>query len=73
MTEDRELLSLKTRLSPLLLRLSGVSGVGTAGRKLTVYLADDSEQLRNDVEGIIQREAPGVEVSTIVTGELRAQ
>ncbi len=73
MTDDRELLDLKTRLSPLLLRMKGVSGVGTAGRKLTVYLADDSEQLRKDVEGVIQREAPGVDVSTVVSGEFRAQ
>ena len=73
MTDDRELLELKTRLSPILLGIKGVSGVGAAGRKLTVYLANGSDQLRKDIEGVIQREAPGVEVSTVVSGEFRAK
>ena len=40
MTVDAELQELKRRLSPRLLSIPGVSGVGIPGGKLTVYLAE---------------------------------
>ena len=48
----------KDRLSPNLLRVPGVSGVGIAGGKLHMYLADDSETARNAVRDVVQAEAP---------------
>ena len=44
-----------------------VSGVGTPGGKLTVYLTEDSEDVRRDVSGVVEREAPGVDVAYVVT------
>ncbi len=63
----------KDRLSPNLLRVPGVSGVGIAGGKLHVYLADDSETARNAVRVIVQAEAPDADLAFEVTGRFRRQ
>lgn len=73
MTIGSELQSLKRRLSPLLLRIPGVSGVGIPGGTLTVYLTDDSAQVRDTVSAVLRREAPGAMVDYVVTGPFRRQ
>ncbi len=64
---------LKRRLSPRLLGIRGVSGLGVPGGKLTVYLAEDSEAVRKQVEAILASEAPGARVAYVVTGAFRPQ
>ncbi len=71
---DRDaLLDLKRRLSPALLAIPGVSGVGTAGDTLTVYLESDSAEARAACEAAIRAEAPSAEVAFVVTGPFRKQ
>jgi hypothetical protein len=71
---DRDaLLDLKRRVSPALLAIPGVSGVGTAGDALAVYLESDSPQVRAACEAVVRAEAPGVELSFVVTGPFRKQ
>jgi hypothetical protein len=62
---------IKRRLSPLLLRLPGVSGVGSAGGKLAVYLSEDSERVRRDVAAVVEAEAPDTSITYILTGTFR--
>jgi hypothetical protein len=71
--ERDALLDLKRRISPALLTIPGVSGVGAAGDVLTVYLELDSPEVRAACESAVRAEAPGVEPSFIVTGPLRKQ
>jgi hypothetical protein len=68
-----ELRSVKRRVSPLLLRIPGVSGVGTPGGTLTVYLAEDSERTRREASAVLERAAPGVPVCYVVTGAFQAR
>lgn len=62
----------KRRLSPRLLGIRGVSGVGIPGGKLTVHLAEDSDAARKEVETVLASEAPGTTVAYVVTGAFRA-
>ncbi len=71
---DRDaLLDLKRRISPALLAIPGVSGVGGAGDVLTVYLESDSPEVRAACESAVRAEAPDIEPSFVVTGPLRKQ
>lgn len=70
---DVDLREVKRRLSPLLLGIPGVSGLGIPGGKLTVYLAEDSEAVRKEVEAVLASEAPGTTVAYVVTGAFRPQ
>jgi hypothetical protein len=72
MTHNDEVQQRKQRLSPLLMAIPGVSGVGTRGGVLTVYLAEDSELVREAVNTVVGREAPGTQVSFVATGPFRA-
>jgi len=73
MTPDAELLAVKRRLSPSLLKISGVSGVGLPRGVLTVYLIEDSEPVRQAVERVVASEAPDTTFDYVETGRLRAQ
>ncbi len=64
---------LKRRISPRLLRVPGVSGVGIREGILTVYLAVDSEEVRQDVAAILESESAGALVNYVVTGAFRAR
>lgn len=64
--------TLKKRLSPGLLNISGVSGVGISGGKLAIYLKVDSDTVRQAVEKVVGNEAPDVPVTYVVTGKFRA-
>ncbi len=62
---------LKRRLSSRLLAIRGVSGVGIPGGRLTVYLEEDSEAVRKNVETVLATEGGGAPVAFVVTGALR--
>lgn len=66
-----DLKALKRRLSPQLLALDGVTGVGIASGKLTVYLSEDLAALRRRLQRILKAEAPGVQVALVPTGVFR--
>jgi len=66
-------LHLKRRLSPLLLQIAGVSGIGAPGGEITVYLERDDESVRNAVRDVLAREAPATQATFVVTGKFRAQ
>jgi hypothetical protein len=65
--------ALKRRLSPRLLDVDGVSGLGLPGGNLTVYLVADSDETRRKVREIVEKLAPGAEMLFEVTGPLRPQ
>jgi hypothetical protein len=65
--------AVKERLSPDLLRMPGVSGVGISGGKLRVYLSEDSDTLRKAVRARVDAEATDAEVGFEVTGRFRRQ
>jgi len=65
-------LELKRRLSPLLLEIKGVSGIGLPGGRLTVYLEADDDKVRRSVEKVASEVAPGVALQFQVTGPFRA-
>jgi len=66
------LLDIKRRLSPKLLPLECVSGVGVTGAKLAVYLAREAaEDELKRIRSLIDAEAPGTEVEFVTTGEFR--
>ena len=72
MAADNDLIALKQRLSPHLLEVDGVSGVGVGGDRLNVYLEEDTQRIRDQVGKIIGEHAPNATVSFVVTGGFRA-
>jgi hypothetical protein len=62
---------LKRRVSPRLLTIRGVSGVGIPRGRLTVYLEKDSEAIRREVEAALAGAGEDVEVAFVVTGAFR--
>ncbi len=69
---DSNLREVKRRLSPRLLDIDGVSGVGLPGGALTVYLAKNTDAVRNGVAAVVESEAPGVPIAYVETGPFRS-
>ena len=66
------LLDIKRRLSPKLMPLESVSGVGVAGGKLAVYIVGEAaEEELKKIRELIDTEAPGTPVEFVTTGEFR--
>jgi hypothetical protein len=66
------LLDIKRRLSPKLMPLESVSGVGVSGGKLAVYLVREAaEEELKKIRALIDTEAPGTQVQFVTTGEFR--
>jgi hypothetical protein len=65
--------ALKRRLSPLLLGIKGVSGLGVPNGRLTVYLESDDAAVRRRVESAIEKAAPGTAPAFVVTGAFQAR
>lgn len=66
------LLDIKRRLSPKLMPLKSVSGVGVAGGKLAVYLVREAaEKELKKIRELIDTEAPGTPVEFVRTGAFR--
>jgi len=71
---DSALLEIKRRLSPKLMPLKCVSGVGVSGTKLVVYLVGEAaEDEMKKIRDLIDSEAPETGVEFVVTGEFRAR
>jgi hypothetical protein len=64
-----DLPALKKRVSAEVLKLPGVSGVGLPARGITVYLADDSAEVRDRVSAKIESLKLAVDVHLEVTGK----
>lgn len=62
---------LKRLLSPLLLEIKGVSGLGLPAGRLTVYLESDDDELRRRVQRAAREAAPGATIFFEVTGRFR--
>jgi hypothetical protein len=73
MGQPFDLNDIKKRLSPQLLALEGVSGIGITSGKLAVYLAADLGTLADEVRQLVASEAPEVEVELVVTGSFHKQ
>ncbi len=63
---------LKKRLSSRLLQIPGVSGVGAAGGKLTIYLEQDLPGVRRKVLDLVADQADCSDLQFVVTGLFRA-
>jgi hypothetical protein len=70
---NSDLRELKQRVSPRLLRIPGVSGVGIHGGRLIVYLVEESEALQQEVAGVLESERADIPVNYVVTGVFRAR
>jgi hypothetical protein len=70
---ELELRNVKKRVSPQLLSLTGISGVGISGGRLAVYLENDSKSVRQAVDKVMGNVAPGVPVLYVVTDKFRTQ
>ena len=60
-------------LSPLLLEIEGVSGLGVPRGRLTVYLEADDAAVRRRVLDVAAKAAPEAKLEFQVTGPFRAQ
>jgi hypothetical protein len=67
-----ELREIKRRLSDRLLEIPGVSGVGIPAGRFTVYLEQDTRDVRERVIALLNAEAPGMQVDFIVTDRLQS-
>lgn len=67
---DDDLVALKRRLSPKLLDIPGVSGVGVRNGRLTVYLEADDAAVRRRVQAVVGGTAEPV---FVVAGAFRAR
>ncbi len=69
---EADVKALKNRVAPRLLAIDGVTGLGTPGGVLVVYLENDSPALRREVDAALRAE--GVpETRVVVTGGFKAQ
>ena len=68
-----DLEALKKRLSPRLLDIAGVSGVGVSRGQLTIYLEKDSDAARRQVDQLLAGEAPDTPTRFVVTGTFEAR
>jgi hypothetical protein len=63
----------KKKVSPQLLSVAGVSGVGVPQGRLTVYLAEDTPTVRRSVADTLQQLECDTPVDFVLTGPFRAQ
>jgi hypothetical protein len=69
-TVNPALEALRQQLSPHLLAIDGVTGVGVASDHLTVLLKDPSDQVRAEVMQTVTSIAPGAPIQFVATGTL---
>jgi hypothetical protein len=53
----KALVAVKEKLAPALMRIAGVLAVGVRSQGLTVYLADDSNEVRHNVAKVVASES----------------
>jgi hypothetical protein len=66
-----ELRAVKRRLSPGILAVRGVSGVGISSGRLVIYLKKDLPALRLKLERLLAHEAPDTPFGFQTTGGFR--
>jgi len=64
---------IKRQVSPKVLRIPGVAGIGIPRGTLTVYLAEDSPKTKRTVANVIRSLGLGISISYVVTGEFKFQ
>ena len=65
--------ALKQKVSPQILEVPGVSGIGIPKGRLTVYLEVDSDDVREKVRRVLDAISPESEVVFMVTGKFEKQ
>ena len=65
--------ALKRKISPQILQVPGVSGIGIPKGRLTVYLEVDSDDVREKVRRVLDSVSPESEVVFMVTGKFGKQ
>ena len=65
--------ALKQKISPQILQVPGVSGIGVPKGHLTVYLEIDSDDVRDRVRKVLDTISPESEVVFMVTGKFAKQ
>ena len=65
--------ALKRKVSSQILQLPGVSGIGVPKGQLTVYLAADSEDVKERVREVLKTVSPETDVVFLVTGKFSKQ
>ncbi len=63
-------MALKQRVSPQLFAIDGVGALGVSRGGLTVYLDDESDTIRHEVDEVIAREAPDAPVHVVLSAAL---
>jgi hypothetical protein len=64
---------LKRKLSPQILRVPGVSGIGIPKGRLTIYLEEDSDDVKKRVREVLKTVSPEADVVFMVTGKFTRQ
>ena len=72
MSDEADATAHKRLLSPLLLQIPGVSGLGLPSGRLTVYLEVDDAEVRRRVLAVAAKAAPDARLAFQVTGRFRA-
>ena len=65
--------TLKQKVSPRILQVPGVSGIGIPKGNLTVYLEVDSDNVREEVRKVLDTISPESKVVFMVTGKFGKQ
>ena len=73
MSNSEDLGAIKRSLSPEVLRIKGVSGLGLPNNKLTVYLEEDSTEVRRRVQSVLDKQGVTAPIAWQVTGKLGLQ
>ncbi|HTM49774.1 MAG TPA: hypothetical protein VL285_13865 [Bryobacteraceae bacterium] len=73
MKHSEKLRAIKRSLSPEVLRIEGVSGLGLPDDKLTVYLEEDTSEVRRRVKSVMDKKGVTAPVEWRVTGKIGLQ
>jgi len=71
--EEEELMRLKDLITPGVLKIPGVTGVGVGVGKLNVYLELDDNRIRDEVQKTVQTMAQNTPIQFVITGPFRLQ
>ena len=70
---EAELLDLKRTLTPAILNIKGVSGLGVGDSRLNVYLERDDSAVRTQVESTVSALAGDIPIHFVVSGPFTPQ